>query len=111
MLNNNLSNGNGKLFAKLLLIKDSQKKIMYLNGKNASTIVALKKAKNQGLRTLEAIALGLPRISSYVHLLRHEDNINILTIRESNRKGRYILIDRIEILKTNDANFDEVIND
>lgn len=104
------NSNNKKINAKLRLIKNSKKEIFYLEGQNAKAILALKKVKNKGLRTLEAISQGLPRISSYIHLLRHKKNINILTIREENRKGRYVLLDKIEVLKTNDSNFTEVKN-
>lgn len=101
MLNNYNMNGNRKSHIKCLINSNDKQKTIYFSGQKAATLINLKEVRNIGLTTIEAIDLGLLRISSYIHLLRHEDNINITTIFEGKKRtARYVLIDNIEILET-----------
>jgi hypothetical protein len=102
IMKDNLNNTNNKITnAKILLVKDNKKKVIYLKGRKAQTILSLKKVKKNGLPTIDAINSELPRISDYIFHLRHDYGLNILTIREGeNRKGRYVLLDNVEILES-----------
>ncbi len=102
MLNNNYSNGNRKIYATFLLTKNNKKKELGLNGQNAKTLLTLLRTKNNGISTFEGFGFGLPRLSGYICVLRHEYNINIITIREEHIggwHGRYVLVDMVEIGK------------
>ena len=99
-INSKSNNGNRKIFAKFILVKNNQQKTIYLEGQNAKTLIALKQAKSKGITTFQANELKLLRLSSYIHILRHQHNINIITIREGkSRTARYVLIDLVELLQ------------
>jgi len=94
MLKNNSPKGNGRIFAKFVITKNDQQKTIHLEGQNARTLIALKEAGGRGITSIQSHDLRLLRLSSYVHILRHEHNIAILTIREGERRvARYVLID------------------
>lgn len=101
-LNSNCKNGNKKLYASFVLTKKNRKIEIGLNGQNAKTLLTLINSK-YGITTYEGYASGLPRLSWYICVLRHEYNINIVTIREENVSGgwhgRYALVDRVEVAK------------
>ncbi len=105
MIKNNSNNGNLKISAKFALIKNNQQKTIYLKNQNARTLISLIRTKSKGITTFQINELKLLRLSSYIHILRHQHNINIITIREGkSRTARYVLIDLVEILpnKPND---------
>lgn len=100
MLKNNSPKGNKRIFAKFVVTKNDQQNSLYLEGQNARTIIALKEAGGQGITSIQSHDLKLLHLSSYVHILRHEHQINILTIREGERRvARYVLMDAVELLK------------
>jgi len=100
-INSKSNNGNRKIFAKFILVKNNQQKTIHLEGQNAKTLIALKQAKSKGITTFQANELKLLRLSSYIHILRHQHNINIITIREGkSRTARYVLIDLVELLQS-----------
>lgn len=103
MVNNNYYNGNSKkIYATFLLTKNGKKKEIGLNGQNAKTLLTLLRAKNNGISTFEGFGLGLPRLSGYICVLRHDYDINIITIREEHIggwHGRYVLVDMVEVGK------------
>lgn len=71
-----------------------------LDGQCLRTLIALKKAGKKGITSFQAGKLKLLRLSSYIHILRHQHNIDIITIREGkSRTARYVLIDPVEILQ------------
>jgi len=115
MLNNNDFNGNGQVsYATFLLTKNGKKKELGFQGKTARTLLALLKAKNEGVRTLEAFEMGIHRFSGFICVLRHEYDINIITLREPYLKswqGRYVLVDMVEIGKVFGSKNKEVFND
>jgi len=95
------NNGNKKIYASFLLTKQNRKKEIGLNGQNAKTLLTLIKSKH-GLSTYDGYGSGLPRLSWYVCVLRHNYDINIITIREEHLggwHGRYVLLDRVEVGK------------
>jgi hypothetical protein len=95
------NNGNGKLYAGFVLTKNNRKKEIGLNGQNAKALLSLIKSKH-GISTYEGYASGLPRLSWYVCVLRHEYDINIITMREEHVggwHGRYVLLDKVEVAK------------
>jgi hypothetical protein len=99
MLKNNSHKGNKRIFAKFVIIKNDQQNPLYLEGQNSRTLIALIKAGGRGIASIQSHDLKLLRLSSYVHILRHEHDIVILTIREGERRtARYVLIDRVEIV-------------
>lgn len=99
MLKNNSNKGNERIFAKFVVTKNDQQNPLYLEGQNALTLIALIKAGGRGITSIQSHDLKLLRLSSYVHILRHEHDIVILTIREGERRtARYVLMDRVEIM-------------
>lgn len=101
MLRNNSSKGNERIFAKFVVTKNDQQNPIYLEGQNALTVIALIKAGGLGITSIQSHDLKLLRLSSYVHILRHEHKISILTIREGERRvARYVLMDAVELLKS-----------
>ena len=98
-LNSTASNGNKKFFAKFIVTKNDQRKTIHLKGQQARTLIALKEARNRGVTSLQSHDLKLLRLSSYIHILRHEHNIKILTIAEGERRTAcYILMDAVQLL-------------
>ncbi len=98
-LNSNQPNGNKRIFAKFVVTKNDQQETIRLEGQNARTLIVLKEAGGRGITSIQSHDLKLLRLSSYVHILRHEHNIGILTIREGERRtARYVLMDRVEKL-------------
>ncbi len=96
MLKNNSNKGNERIFAKFVVAKNDQQKSLYLEGQNARTLIALKEAGGRGITSIQSHDLKLLRLSSYIHILRHEHNISILTIREGERRtARYVLMDKV----------------
>ena len=96
MLKNNSSKGNERIFAKIVVTKNDQQKTIHLEGQNARTLIALKEAGGRGITSIQSHDLRLLRLSSYVHILRHEHDISILTIREGERRtARYVLMDEV----------------
>ncbi len=96
MLKNNSSKGNERIFAKFVVTKNDQQKTIHLEGQNARTLIALKEAGGRGITSIQSHDLRLLRLSSYVHILRHEHDISILTIREGERRtARYVLIEEV----------------
>ena len=85
--------------AKFVVTKNDQQETIRLEGQNARTLIVLKEAGGRGITSIQSHDLKLLRLSSYVHILRHEHNIGILTIREGERRtARYVLMDRVEKL-------------
>lgn len=101
MLKNNSSKGNERIFAKFVVTKNDHQNPLYLEGQNARTVIALIKAGGLGITSIQSHDLKLLRLSSYVHILRHEHQINILTIREGERRvARYVLMSAVELLQS-----------
>lgn len=101
MLKNNSSKGNERIFAKFVVTKNDQQNPLYLEGQNARALIALIKAGGRGITSIQSHDLKLLRLSSYVHILRHEHEVNILTIREGERRvARYVLMNAVELLKS-----------
>lgn len=100
MIKNNSDKGNKKFFAKFLITKNNKERTLHLENQNAKTLISLIRATSKGITTFQINKLKLLRLSSYIHILRHEHNINIITIREGkSRTARYVLIDQVEIVK------------
>jgi hypothetical protein len=101
MLKNNSPKGNKRIFSKFVVTKNDQQKLLYLEGQNAHTLTALMRTGGQGITSIQSHDLKLLRLSSYVHILRHEHEVNILTIREGERRvARYVLMNAVELLKS-----------
>lgn len=99
-LKSNQPNGNKNVYAGFVLTKNNRKKEIGLNGQNARTLLTLIKVKQRGFRTYEGYTSDLPRLSWYICVLRHDYGINIITIREGERRtARYVLLDRVEVAK------------
>ncbi len=100
MLKNNSSRGNKRIFAKFVVTKNDQQETIRLEGQNARTLIVLKEAGGRGITSIQSHDLKLLRLSSYVHILRHEHNIAILTIREGERRiARYVLMDGVFLVE------------
>lgn len=102
-LNSKSDNRNKKPITEFLLSKNNHQRTITLTGQTKKTLIALCEAKNKGITSFQASELKLLRLSSYVHILRHEHNVNISTIREGkSRTARYVLIDIVKILHSSD---------
>ena len=100
MLKNNSHKGNGRIFAEFVITKNDQQKTLHLKGQNARTLITLKEVGGRGITSIQSHDLRLLRLSSYVHILRHEHNITILTIREGERRiARYVLMDGVFLVE------------
>lgn len=69
-------------------------------GRVAQTIVALDAAKARGVTAAE-LSCWAYRLGAYVHLLRHDYGLEIITLREEHDggwHGRYVLVTPVEIL-------------
>ncbi len=111
MLKNNSPKGNERIFAKFVVTKNGQQKTIHLEGQNARTLIALKEVGGRGITSIQSHDLRLLRLSSYVHILRHEHNISILTIREGERRvARYVLMDGVFLVDSSSIQ-KEVVHD
>lgn len=70
-----------------------------LTGRCAQTLWHLVKAGEKGITAAEVSSWAL-RLGAYVHILRHDYGLHIVTIREPHDggyHGRYILLSAVEI--------------
>lgn len=70
-------------------------------GRVAQTIVALVAAKAKGITAAE-MSCWAYRLGAYVHILRHDYGLDIVTLREEHDggfHGRYVLITPVEIIE------------
>lgn len=105
LLNNSRNNRNQKLCAIFKLRKNDQENTLNLCGQKCRTLIALIEEKNKGITALEVSCWAF-RLAAYIHILRSEFHLNIITKNEPHDGGfhaRYYLLDEVEIL--------EVLND
>ena len=78
-----------------------------VSGREGQALYCLYKAKNKGITSLEV--LSSCRLASYIFNLRHNLNLDILTVREANKTGfghygRFILQSNVEIKEIKHGN-------
>ncbi len=92
------------------LTKNDQEVVFSLKGQKAKTLKALIENGEKGCTALEISKTFALRLSEYIRALRSDGlaggyNLEIITIKEQNDcswHGRYVLIDKVEILPNNE---------
>jgi len=89
------------------LITPEERLTYSISGREGQALYCLYRAKNKGITSLEV--LSSCRLSSYIFNLRHNFNLDILTVRENNPSGfghygRFILQSDIDIIEIKHGN-------
>jgi hypothetical protein len=75
--------------------------IFTVTGQTAKALQALVKAKEHGITALEVSSWAY-RLGAYIHILRHEFNLDIRTDKEEHPNGwhaRYVLLTPVDIVE------------
>jgi len=81
-----------------------KEKIFTLRGQMAKSLIALIRSGEKGCNALEVTCWAL-RFSGYIHFLRKDYGLEILTQKEAHEGGwhaRYLLLDKVEIIERSD---------
>lgn len=95
---------NKRLVETFSIAMGEKEKIFTLRGQMAKSLIALIKAGEKGCNALEVTCWAL-RFSGYIHFLRKDYGLDILTQKEPHDGGwhaRYFLLDEIEVVERSD---------
>jgi hypothetical protein len=95
---------NKRLVATFSIAMGEKEIIFTLRGQMAKSLIALIKAGDKGCNALEVTCWAL-RFSGYIHFLRKDYGLEIITQREPHDGGwhaRYFLLDEIEVVERSD---------
>ena len=89
-----------KIVANFSILIGDKEKLFTLRGQMARSLIALIKSGDKGCNALEVTCWAL-RFSGYIHFLRKDYGLEIITQREPHDGGwhaRYFLLDNVKII-------------
>ncbi|EME68266.1 hypothetical protein H261_19189, partial [Paramagnetospirillum caucaseum] len=95
----NYQRGGGKLKVSARVITAIGERDFTVVGQTARTLLALNEARMKGCTALEVSTWAL-RFAAYCHVLIHDHDLNIITMREEHSggwHGRHVLLDHVTI--------------